>query len=1556
MRDRERERRRAAIEKHPSSSSTSAAAAPSPTTPSFRPISPQPGPSTQEDRTFFNRNEVIRKKGKKGKGDYLKGRGRKAWVVRNRTSSNVQQTKVLPPSYIYSSPSSSSDDNESNNNNLSKKSLSKQNKSSVKRERSKTPVKLRKINKLRKKHKSTLDRSVSHKYGTNEPPLPLSPVQLPDIRHLRNRARPPVPPVHPRPPTRESPLFRIFRYKKIYLEKYKVYEIIYKVKFAKRLFGIQLLDMLNHLTNLFQQLIDTLNNNYHPDDRARIYINHPNMLYGKPIFIALRPLRYLTVEAIMNAIEKVLNSNENLKMDRDLRIDVGVQRGRHAGGGFKKLVTDSDRLLKKSIIQIPSVVGDFTCIPRAMVVATSVLNNPHNKHIRKSGPGRLAMWKGAVNLLQATGFTLPLTRNINFDEIYKLENHLNVQAIIYDKPFSGCIVYKGPCERRNKIFLYCKNDHCDVISSMTGFLSRSYYCDTCHIPYSNPKLHECLNYCKTCFSENCPETGSEIVCKDCNIQCRSIECFNRHIVSTKDKPSVCERYWRCLTCKYVGSSTSRDTHLCGSRVCPMCKRQVLGVHRCYMRATEPKQTSGKFIFFDFECSQNDVYTCEKGYMPKVNDNCNACRSTQIICGQCSVCTNCTKPICGKERHVPNFVVSQSVCNICLNQFLTPEAKCNICGSRCDNCSMLDKNGYFTKPPCSNTCGFREKIFKGLGTGERFASWLFTRAHTDVTVFAHNGKNYDHIFLLSYLIRNTHSKLSTIYSGTKLQFLMMPEYNIRLLDSMNFFPFSLRKVASAFELPVSKGDFPHRFNQLKNFTYNGVFPEPKYYGVEDMSPADQTHFFEWYNKQKGKTFNFQEQMLNYCRLDVEILRLACTTFRNIIMTITCDSFDASKNVFVNAVDPYVSVTLASLCLDIFRSKFLKENTEIVTIQKNEEGGDLNNEITVQFISSPIGVIPEGGYTRQDSFSKKSLYWLELVARRKGIRIQHALNGGEFKIPETNYRVDGICFETGVLYEYFGCLYHGCPNCFPSDNKKNTCIEGLPFSQRYAMTVERSKILRDKGYQIIEIWEHEADIIMSNISEEEKVFLEDLDFSDRLTIRDSFYGGRTNAIKLYAEADKDTVIRYYDVTSLYPFVNKTCKYPIGHPEIITKDFKNINDYFGICKVKILPPRGLFFPVLPVRHDGKLLFPLCCKCTETQNTGCCDCSEKDRCLTGSWVSFEIQKAISKGYKIIKIYEVYHWNESSQYNSLTKKGGLFSEYIDTFLKIKTEASGFPANCTTDKEKDNYIKLFFEKEGISLSKEKIVKNAGYRLIAKLLLNSFWGRLGMSDNLNRTQLCRTPTEFFDILDDNQYTVSDFQIVNNDTVAIMYAYNGNRIPLNQSTSITHATFTTAHARLVLYEHLDKLGTRVLYHDTDSIIFRSYLKHPELDPPLGNFLGDLTDELDSGQYIVKFVSTGPKSYAYILNDGTEVCKVRGFSLNYTASQVINFSSMKEIIHDSEQQLQNDPKNLKSLYTCKKSKITRDKHLGLIYNKPEIKCFRAIYTKRVVKEDLSTVPYGY
>lgn len=88
----------------------------------------------------------------------------------------------------------------------------------------------------------------------------------------------------------------------------------------------------------------------------------------------------------------------------------------------------------------------------------------------------------------------------------------------------------------------------------------------------------------------------------------------------------------------------------------------------------------------------------------------------------------------------------------------------------------------------------------------------------------------------------------------------------------------------------------------------------------------------------------------------------------------------------------------------------------------------------------------------------------------------------------------------------------------------------------------------------------------------------------------------------------------------------------------------------------------------------------------------------------------------------------------------------------------------------------------------------------------------------------------------------------DVAAIQWEMAKDFVEQDASTNIFLAAFTTAWARLKLYSEMDKLGRHVLYHDTDSII---YARNGSNDPPLGNFLGEFTDELD-GETIITFVS--------------------------------------------------------------------------------------------------------
>ena len=193
------------------------------------------------------------------------------------------------------------------------------------------------------------------------------------------------------------------------------------------------------------------------------------------------------------------------------------------------------------------------------------------------------------------------------------------------------------------------------------------------------------------------------------------------------------------------------------------------------------------------------------------------------------------------------------------------------------------------------------------------------------------------------------------------------------------------------------------------------------------------------------------------------------------------------------------------------------------------------------------------------------------------------------------------------------------------------------------------------------------------------------------------------------------------------------------------------------------------------------------------------------------------------------------------------------------------------------------------------------------------------------------------------------MVNDETIEVQYKEKEGFIEQNDKTNIVIAAFTTAYARLKLYELLDQLQERVLYYDTDSVI---YIHQPgKPNPPLGDYLGDLTDELDSGDYITTFISDGPKNYAYITNNGKTETKIRGITLNYNATKTINMDVMRHLVDSHVNGHTEEKVTVENPY-----KITRDKKERNIVTKKMKKDYRIVYNKRVVKENYGTVPYGY
>ena len=791
------------------------------------------------------------------------------------------------------------------------------------------------------------------------------------------------------------------------------------------------------------------------------------------------------------------------------------------------------------------------------------------------------------------------------------------------------------------------------------------------------------------------------------------------------------------------------------------------------------------------------------------------------------------------------------------------------------------------------CDRERKIFRGTNTLKEFGDWLFTPENKNSICIAHNAQGYDLHLMIDY-IHTMGKKPVMIQNGQKI--LSLECAGVKFIDSLNFLPMALSKLPKAFGLKeLKKGFFPHLFNIPANQMYRGAMPDKSFYDPDGMNEGMKAEFDEWYDSQT--VFDFQKDLVSYCVSDVDILQRCCGRFRHLFMQ------------HASNIDPFQdSITIASACNRVYRHLFLKE----------EE----------------IAVIPAHGYSSGNQ-SVIAGCWLSYLCKSEGVHIQHKFNGGEVRVE--GRLVDGL--GENVVYQFHGCFWHGCPICYPQRTTVN-CVNGCRMSELYERTRVFTARLKEKGYRVIEKWECEFrndiknDVELNDFYQLYKPY-------EPLKPREAFYGGRTNATKLFHECKNGEQIKYVDFTSLYPYVCKYAHFPIGHPTVYVGD--QIPDKVeGLLKCKILPPQNLLHPVLPYRTRNKLMFPLCAKCAD-ENVSDCIHSSEERALKGTWVTIEIEKALSLGYKILEKYEAWHFENTKQYNEITKSGGIWDSYINLWLKTKQEASGWPSWCQSISDKEKYIELYEKKEGVQLDQNSIERNEGLRSLSKLMLNSFWGKFGQNAKKDKVTYVDDPKEYVQMLTSDKIEVCDIRYVNEEMVMLRWREKDDFVESLPNTNVILAAYTTAHARLKLYQLLEKLQDRVLYFDTDSVV---YVHVPsQWNPPLGDYLGELKDETN-GVPIRCFVSGGAKNYAYELINGQCVCKIRGFTLNVRNSIKLNMHVMSQLIVNKDFTTTvpiHNPNAIKRVN-------------GILMSKSEEKRYKLVYDKRVVKNNLTTVPFGY
>ncbi|EGT53478.1 hypothetical protein CAEBREN_25096 [Caenorhabditis brenneri] len=629
----------------------------------------------------------------------------------------------------------------------------------------------------------------------------------------------------------------------------------------------------------------------------------------------------------------------------------------------------------------------------------------------------------------------------------------------------------------------------------------------------------------------------------------------------------------------------------------------------------------------------------------------------------------------------------------------------------------------------------------------------------------------------------------------------------------------------------------------------------------------------------------------------------------------------------------STTAASAAIKVFQRKHLKENTIVLDAKPSAAG---NCSVA----------------------SQKYLAW---VGHEEKVQINISTTYGEQEFG--GYRVDGFIptcpqYTHGKIIEYYGCYFHGHRCKYSAEAK----IGDKTAAQIRRRDKKREAVLR--ALHPLEVV-HECDVdrlLKQNKGMAE--FFENYEAKDLLHCEKALVGGRTEVFRLYAD-NVGKKLHYLDVVSLYPTVMKYEKFPIGPPTdvnratiptpITTSDGIQSNGvaFDGFVKCRVIPTRGLALPVLPVRVCDRLMFSLCTKCTKTCCQSECTHTDEERAINGTFTTPELKKALSLGYIVTEVFHAVKYDEWLE-NDVDGNGGLFTSYIKEMMVEKIYSSGYPANVVTDEEKAAYRHSFEVNEKIVLDEpERFVKNAGKRAVAKLMLNSLWGKMAQRVERDEVEVLIKPANFWKLMHDTALEIVDVRTVN-DCMVVKFRRQVETLESLRTGAVHIAALVTSYARLRLYNLMEVVGgENIIYTDTDSIVFSTPdgQENP-LATQIGSFFGQLTDEVDGE--MERFVTIGPKTYSYVEKNGADerktVRKGKGITINSAVDKKFTFGLMKKMVDEVLEQ-----RAVRTIAEFEQFTMTRNK-AHQVFAQNFKKKFQFTFNKRRILPDGSTLPFGY
>ena len=177
--------------------------------------------------------------------------------------------------------------------------------------------------------------------------------------------------------------YHIESVKKHHSKKFRMTATDHTVQFNNVLHDVDLLESHERTQSIFQHLIEDVTLGMNPNDQVRFILRSDQL--QTPISLPFRPLEELTPERVFSQLEKVIQSNEEFRLNDTVTVDIIHVEMPQGSGRSKRTTLNIREYLKEkgSVITINN--KDDFCLGRALAVGIArIEKDPRYRQIRDS--------------------------------------------------------------------------------------------------------------------------------------------------------------------------------------------------------------------------------------------------------------------------------------------------------------------------------------------------------------------------------------------------------------------------------------------------------------------------------------------------------------------------------------------------------------------------------------------------------------------------------------------------------------------------------------------------------------------------------------------------------------------------------------------------------------------------------------------------------------------------------------------------------------------------------------------------------------------------------------------------------------------------------------------------------------------------------------------------------------------------------------------------------------------------------------------------------------------